>query len=82
MKDRSNDQKGAQQHAEGEYGGQARERNVDQLQDGAESDETDAADENRLGKHRIYEDREQHDEADKNREKNRLARDRDAGRAE
>jgi hypothetical protein len=31
----------------------------------------------RQGRHKIYEDRQQHDEADKNSEKNRLARDRD-----
>ena len=81
MKDRTNDQQGAQQHAEGEYGDRARERNQEQLQERlADVDETDAPTP-RAGKHRMYEGREQHDEADKNREKNRLEHDRDLGRA-
>jgi hypothetical protein len=80
MKDRTNDQKGAQQHAEGEYGDQARERNREQLQDGEDRDPASSEPPDRLGKHRIYEDRQQHDEADKNSEKNRLERNRDAGR--
>ena len=75
MKDRSNDQQGAQEHAEGEYGDQARERNRERLQERVEADETDRPSSPRVGKHRLHEDREQHDEADKNSEKNRLARD-------
>jgi hypothetical protein len=83
MKDRRNDQQGAQEHAEGEYGDQARERNRERLQESvAETDETDRPSSNRVGKHRLHEDREQHDEADKNSEKNRLARERDEQRAE
>ena len=85
MKDRTNDQKGAQRHAEGEYGDQARERNRERLQEHI-ADTGDAGEErsteNRAGKHRIYEDRQQHDEADKNSEKNRLSRDRGEGGAE
>ncbi len=81
MKDRTNDQQGAQKHAEGEYGDRARERNQERLQERlADVDETDPPT-NRAGKHRMYEGREQHDEADLNSEKNRLERDRDAGRA-
>ena len=83
MKDRTNDQQGAQRHAEGEYGDKARERNRERLQEPiGDEDATERPTNDRAGKHRIYEGREQHDEADKNREKNRLARDRDAGRAE
>ena len=83
MKDRTNDQQGAQRHAEGEYGDQARERNRERLQERVdETDDTEPSNQDRVGKHRIYEGREQHDEADKNSEKNRLARDQDAGRDE
>ena len=79
MKDRTNDQKGAQRHAEGEYGDQARERNRERLQERVGDDaDAERSTQDRVGKHRIYEDRQQHDEADKNSEKNRLARDRDA----
>ena len=78
MKDRSNDQQGAQRHAEGEYGDQTRELNRERLQERVdETDETDRPSPSRVGKHRLHEDREQHDEADKNSEKNRLARERD-----
>jgi len=83
MKDRNNDQQGAQEHAEGEYGDQARERNRERLQESvAEMDDTDRPSSTRAGKHRLHENREQHDEADKNSEKNRLARERDEQRAE
>jgi hypothetical protein len=83
MKDRTNDQKGAQRHAEGEYGDKAREHNQERLQERiGDIDETDLPNPDRVGKHRLYEDREQHDEADMKSEKNRLARDRDANRAE
>ena len=87
MKDRTNDQQGAQRHAEGEYGDEARERNRERLQEpigdtGETTDETDQLKSDRVGKHRLYEGRVQHDEADLNSEKNRLARDRDKNRAE
>ena len=82
MKDRSNDQPGAQRHAEGEYGDRARKRNREQLQEPLEAEQpdgqqTDGSNDSSVGRHRIYEDRQQHDEADKNSEKNRLARDRE-----
>jgi len=82
MKNREHegDQRGAQSHAEGEYGDVAREANRDRVHhserqaDGAGDDASEpppTAD----GRHRLSEDRQQHDEADKNAEKNR-ARDR------
>jgi hypothetical protein len=69
-------QKGSQQHAEGMQGPKARAHFVEQLKSGpsgtvAELDRSHDAD----GKHRLFEQREQHDEADKNSEKNRLDRD-------
>jgi hypothetical protein len=76
MKDRTNDQKGAQRHGEGEYGDQARERNRERVQEPAGA-ETEEPTHSREGRHRLREDRQQHDEADKNSEKNRLARERD-----
>jgi hypothetical protein len=83
MKDQSNNQPGAQRHAEGEYGDKARQRNLEQLQSGdegqADGSESDTAD-SQLGRHRIHEDRQQHDEADLRSEKNRLAHDRNRGK--
>lgn len=76
MKDRTNDQPGAQRHAEGEYGDLTRERNRERIQEPFDVDETDDPNERKVGRHRLHEDREQHDEADKNSEKNRLARER------
>ena len=78
MKDQSNNQPGAQRPPEGGYGDAARKANLDRLhtsEDGGAED--DAVDQPREGRHKIHEDRQQHDEADKNSEKNRLARDRD-----
>jgi len=73
MKDHSNDQPGAQRHAEGEYGDAAREANRERLQS-SRDDEDDVINRSGEGRHRIHEDRQQHDEADKNSEKNRLNR--------
>ena len=91
------DQKGPQQHAEGQQGKKTHDAFIDGLhgrhggspesegvpqdnrherehQDGAVSASTSD------GRHRLFEDRQQHDEADKNSEKNRLARELDRGR--
>ncbi|HKG91750.1 MAG TPA: hypothetical protein VKA84_07670 [Gemmatimonadaceae bacterium] len=73
-------QKGAQQHAEGtQHGEKTHEAILEQLNAyGAGEAANDAAEmAPRYGKHKIYEDREQHDEADKNAEKHRLQRDLD-----
>jgi hypothetical protein len=77
MKDRTNDQKGAQRHAEGDYGDAAREANQERLQTPPDESDESVERQPRQGKHRIHEDRQQHDEADLNSEKNRLARERD-----
>jgi len=82
MTSRDTPQRGPKTHAEGEYGSKARDANRDRLQHrGDESSEpgTSAPAENDDGQggDRIYEDREQHDEADLRSEKNRLARDKD-----
>lgn len=70
------DQKGAQRHAEGQQGPKTTKRQIDQLESGSggETQRQDAqhpAD----GRHRLFEQREQHDEAELNSEKNRLNRD-------
>ena len=69
-------QKGAQQHAEGQQGPRTTERQIQQYESGA-SGETQRQDAQHPtdGKHRLFERREQHDEADLNSEKNRLSRD-------
>ena len=81
MKDRSErqTQKGGQVHAEGQHGEKTREAILQQLnangqRTGDAEQERQEAVSMREGKHKIHEDREQHDEAEKNSEKNRLTR--------
>jgi hypothetical protein len=72
MGKRDGRQKGAQSHAEGQHGAKAHARFIESLHESApQAPEigTESAD----GGHRLREDREQHDEADKNSEKNRLS---------
>lgn len=69
-------QKGAQQHAEGQHGKKTRKAFIEQLQSGEAREAQSADTEHQAeGKHRLFEQREQHDEADKNSEKNRLDQD-------
>lgn len=69
-------QKGAQRHAEGMHGPKTRARILEQLESGqAESPPGPDRSHGVTGKHRLFERREQHDEADLNSEKNRLDRD-------
>ena len=79
------DQKGAQKHAEGEHGDKTRSAFIKGLHgkhggseesEGAPQDQndTDAYGRPIEGRHRLREDREQHDEADRNSEANRLRR--------
>jgi hypothetical protein len=69
-------QKGAQRHAEGSQGPQARERLREQLQSGGSGGHGDERGRHEgEGRHRLFERREQHDEAELNSEKNRLDRD-------
>jgi len=76
MKDERGDQKGAQRHAEGQQGPKTTRRQIEQLESGP-SGETQRQDAQHPadGGHRLFERREQHDEADLNSEKNRLNRD-------
>jgi hypothetical protein len=76
MTDERGYQKGAQRHAEGQQGPKTTRRQVEELEAGP-SGETARQDAQHPtdGKHRLFERREQHDEADLNSEKNRLSRD-------
>ena len=86
MPNRRGQQKGAQTHAEGAHGEKAHRRFVEQLHEGPAEDpvsekiahqrETSA----REGKRRLVEDREQHDEAEKNSEHTQLFAERELGR--
>ena len=69
-------QKGAQQHAEGMQGPKTRAKLLEQLQSGGTPDApaSEHAHDSQ-GESRLFERREQHDEAEKNSEKNRLDRD-------
>jgi len=69
-------QKGPQQHAEGQQGEKTRSRLKEQLHSG-ERHETEHREARHPadGGHRLFEQREQHDEADLNSEKNRLSQD-------
>ena len=82
MTSRDKPQRAAQTHAEGEYGDATPEANRARVEHrGDEFSETDTSEPGEAGQrdggHRIYEDRQQHDEADLRSEKNRLARDKD-----
>jgi hypothetical protein len=71
MGKRNGRQKGAQTHAEGQHGSKAHARFIESLHEGrppaASENPTPAAE----GGRRLREGREQHDEADRNSEKNR-----------
>ncbi len=76
-------QRGPQGHAEGQHGSKTHQAFVEQLHSGASGREREekeslseprGSQDNPEGKHRIFEGRQQHDEADKNSEKNRLVK--------
>ena len=68
MGNRKKRQAGPQQHAEGMHGSRTHSRFIEQLHQGdSEPKATDATDVE--GHHRLHQDREQHDEAEKNSEK-------------
>lgn len=77
-------QKGPQQHAEGAHGEKTHQRFIEQLHEGPSREEKqpghakhrnqDAAHQ-APGKHRLFENRQQHSEPEKNSEKTRLSRD-------
>ena len=80
MGKRDGRQKGAQTHAEGQHGKKAHARLIESLHEGRAPSPHDLGSKSRKGEHRLREDRQQHDEADKNSEKNRLHRDSKRGR--
>lgn len=67
-------QKGAQRHAEGAHGPRTHERIVEQIAETRSPTMSEVPVKSPVGRHRIFEGREQHDEADKNSERNRLDR--------
>ena len=84
-KPNENNQPGAKEHAEGQQGDKAHASFIDSLHgkhggseesEGAPQDskDTDASGRPIAGHHRLTEDRQQHDEAEKNSESNRLRR--------
>jgi hypothetical protein len=84
MQNRDGVQKGPQDHAEGQHGSKTHSKFLEQLHSssngvGPSSENGDGAVVNEKQKphqaaHRLFEDREQHDEAEKNSEKKRLHR--------
>ena len=80
MGKRDGQQKGPQKHAEGQHGEKAHSRFIEQLHERGRPSSQELGAAPLEGRHRLDEDREQHDEADKNSEKNRLNRDWKRGR--
>ncbi len=82
MGKRDGQQKGPQTHAEGQHGDKAHSRFIEQLHEGRQPSGQDLGADAVEGAHRLDEDREQHDEAEKNSEKNRLNLESKRGRAD
>jgi hypothetical protein len=87
MQNRDGIQKGPQDHAEGQHGSKTREKILEQLHSGngtapeaprapAEPSKSTA---HHNAAHRLFEERQQHDEAEKNSEKTRLHRELERG---
>jgi hypothetical protein len=76
MKQRKQAQKGAVEKAEGTQGAKTRGKFIEQLQSGQRRKEAADVPEDtaKAGRQRLYEGRQQHDEADKHSEKTRLSR--------
>ena len=66
-----NTQKGAQEHAEGQHGSKTHQHFLQNLQQKLDPEDDNVIARDTTGKRRLFEDREQHDEADKNSELNR-----------
>ncbi len=77
MARRKGRQKGPQQHAEGQHGEKTHRQLQEQLQSGTREPDPgeDKASHDDPGEHRLFEGRQQHDEAEENSEKTRLSRD-------
>jgi len=71
MGDARGRQKGPQDHAEGQHGPKTEHRIVEELESGPHQEPCPDTGP-RIGEHHLYEGRQQHDEADKNSDKNRL----------
>ena len=72
---------GPQRHAEGSHGEKTHRRFIEQLQEGtSQRKQTEGPD--LEGRHRLHQDREQHDEAEKNAEKVEAMREIQRGRAD
>lgn len=69
-------QKGPQDHAEGGHGAKTRSKILEQLHsgNGAVQRRTNGTGPEKNGTHRLVEDRQQHDDGEKQSEKNRLSR--------
>lgn len=80
MGKRDGRQKGAQTHAEGQHGAKAHAHFIESLHESRAATAPETGTQSAEGGHRLREDRQQHDEADKNSEKNRLNRDEKRGR--
>jgi hypothetical protein len=84
MADRkSREQAGETGHAEGQHGSKTHEAFLDQVESGdrdATAGDADTPMRSSEGRHRLREDREQHDEADKNSEANRKRAEVEKGR--
>ena len=80
---KSGEQKGPQAHAEGQHGDKTHSRFIEELHEGESGEPLeeklahDRTLAGREGKRRLVEDREQHDEAEKNSEQTRLYDDRE-----
>jgi hypothetical protein len=65
---------GPQKHAEGQHGERTHSRFLEQIHDSPPSEEDNIIARHRDGEHKLDEDRQQHDEAEKNSERNRKRR--------
>ncbi|MFL5466305.1 MAG: hypothetical protein ACJ793_01630 [Gemmatimonadaceae bacterium] len=90
MQNRDGIQKGPQDHAEGQHGSKTHSKFIEQLQSGngadtAEGENGDSRPKNLAqhnAAHRLFEERQQHDEAEKKSEKTRLNRELERGHVE
>jgi hypothetical protein len=73
MGKRDGRQKGAQRHAEGQHGKRAHARFIETLQEARAPSARELGGRSRRGEHRLKEDRQQHDDAEKHSEKNRTS---------
>jgi hypothetical protein len=75
-----NSQKGPQRHAEGQHGEKAHQKFLENLHEPLDPVDDNVIASDTKGRHRLFEGREQHDEADKNSELGRERREQQRGR--